>query len=105
MTSRRGGIHAHVTPEQQKKWLSDRVANCGFSVDADAFDVTHSEWKVFSKAKEGAKVTLRTASFEGVLTVTDAELFKKALSGGIGRAKAYGCGLITIARTEKLSDE
>lgn len=37
-------------------------------------------------------------TFEGVLTITEAELFRKALIDGIGRAKAYGCGLMTLAR-------
>ena len=30
------------------------------------------------------------------LTVTDAELFKKLLTEGIGRGKAYGLGLMTV---------
>ena len=35
--------------------------------------------------------------FEGVLTVTDADAFRNALVNGIGREKAYGMGLLTIA--------
>ena len=37
-------------------------------------------------------------TYEGVLTVTDTELFCKALTEGIGRGKAYGMGLLTVAR-------
>jgi len=36
--------------------------------------------------------------FEGSLEVTDRDLFVKTVSEGIGRAKAYGCGMITIAK-------
>jgi len=36
--------------------------------------------------------------FEGFLTVTDPNLFVASLVCGIGRAKAYGCGLMLIAR-------
>ena len=43
-------------------------------------------------------VTLRKAIFEGVLRVTDAELFTRTLTEGIGRAKAYGNGLLTLRR-------
>jgi CRISPR system Cascade subunit CasE len=42
-------------------------------------------------------VELGVAVFEGALTVTDAGRFVAALSQGIGRAKAYGCGLLTVA--------
>jgi CRISPR system Cascade subunit CasE len=41
-------------------------------------------------------VTIGTTVFEGLLRVTDADTFKFALINGIGRAKAYGCGFITI---------
>ena len=43
-----------------------------------------------------AKVT-----FEGMLKVTDAELFRKTLREGIGKEKAYGCGLMTVLGNEK----
>ena len=36
--------------------------------------------------------------FEGVLTVTDPQRFLISLGRGFGRAKAYGCGLMLIAR-------
>jgi len=29
--------------------------------------------------------------------VSDREIFVQALTQGIGRAKAYGCGLLTVA--------
>ena len=37
-------------------------------------------------------------AFEGRLKVEDADVFKDALVNGIGREKAYGMGLLTIAR-------
>lgn len=95
----RGKVCAHVTQAQQKQWLMERAEKHGFSLSEDAFDVTDTRWENFPKhAGEKRTVTLRTAAFEGVLTVTDAELFKKTLTGGIGRAKAYGCGLLTVMR-------
>ncbi|MFJ9597976.1 type I-E CRISPR-associated protein Cas6/Cse3/CasE [Streptomyces virginiae] len=35
--------------------------------------------------------------FEGTATITDAELLRAQITGGIGRGKAYGCGLLSIA--------
>jgi CRISPR system Cascade subunit CasE len=38
------------------------------------------------------------ARFEGVLTVNDAEEFSKAVENGIGSAKGFGFGLLSLAR-------
>lgn len=95
-----GTIQAHVTIAQQKQWLIDRAAAHGFAVCRDdgtgvpALEVVSRERKVFER--NGANVTLSTAVFEGVLIVTDAELFRRALCCGIGRAKGFGCGLLTV---------
>ncbi|MDR0917354.1 MAG: type I-E CRISPR-associated protein Cas6/Cse3/CasE [Oscillospiraceae bacterium] len=92
----RGRVYAHVTVEQQRKWLLDRAEKHGFALDPDKFDVMSSEQRQFRRG--GGTVTIGTAVFEGLLRVTDADAFKSALVNGIGRAKAYGCGLITIER-------
>ena len=97
--SGRGKVFAHVTQEQQRQWFFERAEACGFMLKENAFDIVHTEWKRFRKAEgSGHQVTLRTATFEGVLTVSDPERFRQSLVSGIGRAKAYGCGLLTIAR-------
>lgn len=93
----RGKVHAHVTPQQQKQWLISRANKYGFSLNENSFDIVENRWKIFSK-KTGNKVTIRTAVFEGILMITDVEKLKHALVCGIGRAKAYGCGLLTLAR-------
>jgi CRISPR system Cascade subunit CasE len=98
-TSGRGKVFSHVTQEQQRQWLLARADACGFMLQENAFDIMHTEWKRFQKAKEsGHQVTLSMATFEGALTVSDPERFRQSLVFGIGRAKAYGCGLLTIAR-------
>lgn len=93
----RGRIHAHVTPEQQKRWLMNRAAQHGFGLQEQAFDVVHSQWQRFTK-KDGSFVSLRAVALEGSLRVEDAGLLRKALTEGIGRGKAYGLGLLTLAR-------
>lgn len=93
----RGKVLAHVTPEQQKTWLMNRSASCGFSLTPEQFDVTHTAWLRFYKGS-GPRVTLKTAVFEGSLRIEDLQLFKQTLTQGIGRGKAYGCGLLTLAR-------
>ena len=52
-------------------------------------------------ADENRLVDLLSVTFEGLLTVTDAELFRKTLTEGIGRGKAYGMGMLTVVHAEK----
>lgn len=42
------------------------------------------------------KLTFHAVRFEGCLRVTDKDSFIKALEGGIGSAKAYGFGLLSV---------
>lgn len=91
----RGKIYAHVTVRQQEQWLSDRAESHGFNLQKDSFRVVQREVRQFRRKDN--KITLSMATFEGILTVTDNSLFLNALTCGIGRAKAYGCGLLTIA--------
>lgn len=95
----RGKLFAHVTPEQQKLWLIERATRLGFSLEENSFDVVNSQWLKFYKGKDGNRpVSLNTVTYEGILTITDKEVFTQTLTKGIGRGKAYGCGLLTIAR-------
>ncbi len=52
--------------------------------------------------KEGSspplRINIKTARFEGVLSVSEPLLLQQALSGGIGPAKAFGCGLLSLGR-------
>lgn len=97
--SGRGKVFAHVTHDQQRQWLIKKSELCGFMLEEDAFDVVETKWLQFSKGyKRRAKVSLHIVTFEGVLTVTNVERFKQTLVYGIGRAKAYGCGMLTIAQ-------
>lgn len=91
-------IVAHVTVAQQVGWLSSRQEAIGVdlgSAEEPTFTLTSREVRKFRRA-EGT-VTLGRATFDGALRVTDPEAFRRALTSGIGRAKAYGCGLMTLA--------
>lgn len=97
--SGRGKVFAHVTAEQQMQWLMARAESCGVALKQEEFAVVHNDWKKFHKGSRGQhQVVLRTATFEGMLSITDADRFRQSLTSGIGRARAYGCGLMTIMR-------
>ncbi|MCD8096438.1 MAG: type I-E CRISPR-associated protein Cas6/Cse3/CasE [Lachnospiraceae bacterium] len=94
----RGKVHNHVTIEQQKKWLMDRAESHGFRLNEDDFTITFREWNVFhKKGNRGPKVSILSVTYEGNLTVTDTEQFCDTLTEGIGRGKAYGMGMLTVA--------
>lgn len=46
--------------------------------------------------KGSATATIARATLTGALTVTDREAFVRAACQGIGRARAFGCGLLQI---------
>ena len=93
-TMERGKVLSHVTVEYQKKWLSDRNKKLGFEIKE--FDIIQRDIKKFKR--QGNTVTIGMVTYEGILEISDIEIFKESLVKGIGKAKAYGCGLLTLAR-------
>lgn len=94
---------AHVTNEHQRQWFLDRAEPNGFDVvlssggtDGGRHELVLRErdTSVFRRGQN--RVTLVTAAFEGRLRVTDPAQLRHALTHGIGRAKGYGCGLMTL---------
>lgn len=115
----RGTVSPHVTVAQQQDWLVQRANRLGFSISSRGVEattpdgepepaahdipqvrVTGREQISFEKggASRRRTATITRAQFDGVLEVVDQELMRSALTHGIGRAKAYGCGLMTLAR-------
>ncbi|MFJ3339322.1 type I-E CRISPR-associated protein Cas6/Cse3/CasE [Streptomyces sp. NPDC086766] len=47
--------------------------------------------------RRNTPVSLVTVTFDGLLEITDPDLMRRTLTQGIGKAKAYGCGLLTLA--------
>ena len=95
----RGKVLAHITPKHQGEWLKKQAEKNGFALNDDEWLVTGSRWYVFKKNRnKGDRVKMLAATYEGILTITDAEAFKNALVKGIGREKAFGMGLLTVTR-------
>ncbi len=95
----RGKVYGHITPEYQMKWLTDRAQKHGFHVEENSSQIVRSEWQHFRKGTDGRRpVTLLSVTFEGHLTVTDPALFRDVLVNGLGRGKAYGLGMMTVAK-------
>lgn len=91
----------HLTVTQQLGWLTSRTEGAGFEIPRGELEqpqaaVVHREVLRFDR--RGTQVTLATATYEGALTVRDPDALRRTLTHGLGPAKGYGCGLLTLAR-------
>ena len=95
----RGKVLAHITTEYQGEWLKKQAEKNVFSLNDGEWLVTGSRWYVFRKNRNHReRVKMLAATYEGILTVTDAETFRNALVKRIGREKAFGMGMLTVTR-------
>ncbi|NEW51652.1 type I-E CRISPR-associated protein Cas6/Cse3/CasE [Nocardia cyriacigeorgica] len=89
----------------QMAWLERKSEGNGFRLgtcggpNGKVPDVVISDRSGRRFRRGRATVTLSTATFEGTLLVSDPPALRSALVNGIGRAKGYGCGLMTLAPT------
>ncbi|MET7394293.1 type I-E CRISPR-associated protein Cas6/Cse3/CasE [Dactylosporangium sp. NPDC005572] len=90
----------HLRVEDQTQWLITRGERCGFAIapqrDGEPNLKLHRRQTVTFR-RAATAVTLTTVTYDGLLDITDADAFRQSLTVGIGHAKAYGCGLLTIA--------
>lgn len=91
-----------VTVEYQKAWLTDRADRNGFTIclqdDGKPNLVVHQRKTLtFTRNRGERRVTLATATYDGLLRIDDPHPFRRMLTNGIGHARAYGCGLLTLA--------
>lgn len=81
--------------EDLKKFLIERSKKNGFLLSTEEFTIVNKTCENFRK-KNDKKVRLNKVTYEGILTVDNAEIFRRTLITGIGKKKAYGFGLLTV---------
>lgn len=81
--------------DRQKEWLVGKAEKGGFRL----VECRVSEQRDFHSRKQGLSdgIKHRGVTFEGILEVTDADIFRATLESGIGSAKGFGFGLLSIA--------
>jgi CRISPR system Cascade subunit CasE len=76
-------------------WFLDKApATWGFSVVEQTLVV--EKVNVLSFKKKNHTITQGQATLKGVLTVQNIQKFTKSFQQGIGRGRAFGCGLLQI---------
>ena len=85
-----------ATDEALVGWLEHRADRAGFRLEGKP-EIQPGYVYVNKAGKAGQGHRLRSVLYEGILEVTDADAFAQALAAGIGPAKAYGFGLLSVA--------
>lgn len=78
------------------QWFMDRASSSwGFRVSPEHLQVDRIEVLQFN-GKDKTQITLQQAHIQGQMFVTDRDRFEKSFASGIGRGRAFGCGLLQI---------
>lgn len=90
---------AEIVQKHGFEWLARKGEQYGFRIREQEVRAEGYHQERFYKAKGKHQVNISTIDFTGLLIITDPELFKEALYGGIGPAKGFGCGLMMVRQT------
>jgi len=97
-------IKAHIDVALEN-WLKKQGERLGFKLIVGDDGLTKLQNSAYlwhglaQKAnKKGDKAGFSSVDFSGELQITDLVAFEQALFQGIGRSKAFGCGLLMIRR-------
>lgn len=103
-TRKRQGARVELTDDGARlAWLARAAARNGFELasvtgtDGDVPDVRLTLLPRRFGTRGGRRIVVQPVRFEGHLRVTDPNALIAALGSGIGPAKAYGCGLLSLA--------
>jgi CRISPR system Cascade subunit CasE len=82
--------------EDIAQWFIERSSNSwGFEVSPQSLQIDKIEVLQF-KDKHQRNITIGQAHVQGMLRITDKAQFANSFTQGVGRARAYGCGLLQI---------
>ncbi|GAA5531162.1 type I-E CRISPR-associated protein Cas6/Cse3/CasE [Herpetosiphon gulosus] len=90
------------TDHDRMEWLMRQANNHGFRIQPTPNQPTIPAVQILPQPTSHGRdqehrLTFGAATFEGILRITDLARFRQALEHGIGKGKAYGFGLLSIA--------
>ncbi|UYG00325.1 type I-E CRISPR-associated protein Cas6/Cse3/CasE [Halomonas sp. GD1P12] len=83
-----------------RHWLDERAESLGFSLPVRP-EVGAYRQHALVKKEGGQPIRYSSVDYEGLLEVNDPERLRETLRDGIGRAKAFGCGLLLLRRVSE----
>lgn len=87
------GTRTPLTGHQALTWWHTTAAQHGLEPDTTA---TTNTTKLRGR-KPTTTITITATTIEGTAHITNPETLRTAIHTGIGRARAYGCGLLSLA--------
>lgn len=95
-SGKRGRVVPHVTVAQQLGYLEQQATKHGFELVDNHYEVVNRTFRTLKYQGDLKPVQISQVSYQGLLKITDAQKIKSAMTLGIGKKKAYGCGLLTL---------
>ncbi|WP_422138500.1 type I-E CRISPR-associated protein Cas6/Cse3/CasE [Endozoicomonas sp. ALC020] len=81
--------------EEQQQWLKSKLKRAGARLQA--VNIVQENPIYFRKTREMRSGKVQPVLFEGVLLVVEPSALQKAVAEGIGPAKSFGMGLMSLA--------
>ena len=88
---------AWLREEDQHAWLDRKAEDSGFHVLSLLVIPEGMVTPEKHSAEASHRMSVYSVRFDGLLMVTDSERFRDTLAAGIGPAKAFGFGLLSVA--------
>lgn len=83
-----------IREDEQKKWIERKLEG---ACSLDSLSIQQEVPLYFRKTAEQRTGKIQTVLFDGVLQIEHPDIFMAIIKAGVGPAKAFGCGLISIA--------
>lgn len=87
-----------------KDWFVNKAPSWGAHIDDQSLNVLSPEIQQIVKPSK-VKIIVSQSKISGTLTVSDRESFIHAFEKGIGRSRAFGCGLLQIKPILSTTDQ
>lgn len=79
-----------LTYQHGVQWLQSREQRFGYEIE----EIAYAEYAPLEFKQIERFIRIGTVNYTGVLKVAQSDYFKNALINGMGRGKAWGCGLL-----------
>lgn len=84
-------------------WFLKKQSDWGFTADPVSLEILTEGVQIIER--KGCEIIHNRAEFRGILQVTNYDLFYRSFSKGIGRAKAFGFGLLQLRPLKERSNQ